>query len=248
MSDHEKVLEIVGSTQRAPYPFDANRAALVVVDVQRWFTEPDAPLARFDEQQSPGITTGYFERVATHVLPNIARLQQAFRAVRLPIVFLAVGSGAGGRDLPNWMRDFDEISLERLGHRIVPSVGDPIWQIDDRVAPRSGEPVLNKVSSGPLASTKLDQLLRNLDADSVVVCGLTTAICVAQTARELSDRSFRVIIAADACTERSEEMHEAALLSFGWCFGRVRATGEVIASIESSGGSTRRRSSAVSAP
>jgi nicotinamidase-related amidase len=232
MNEHAQVLEVVRNTQRAPYRFDSKRAALIVVDVQRWFTEPDAPIARFDERVSPGITAGYFARVATDVLPNVARLRHAFRARRLPTVFLAVGSHADGCDLPHWMRDFDEIAQAQLGQRIVPSVGDPIWQIDSRVAPRAGELVLNKVSSGPHASTKLDQILRNLGVDSVVVCGLTTAICVAQTARELSDRNFRVVIASDACTDRSVEMHDAALISFGWCFGRVKPTCDAIALLE----------------
>lgn len=58
---------------------------------------------------------------------------------------------------------------------------------------------------------------------SLVVCGLTTAICVTQTARETADRGFRVIVAKDACTEMSEEMHEAALFTFSpssGCAGR----------------------------
>ncbi len=36
------------------------------------------------------------------------------------------------------------------------------------------------------------------------------------------------MVAEDACTEMSQEMHQAALLAFGYVFGRVRATEEVI--------------------
>jgi nicotinamidase-related amidase len=67
-----------------------------------------------------------------------------------------------------------------------------------------------------------------LGVNSVAVCGLTTAVCVTQTAREMADRGFRVIIAEDACTEMSEEMHQAALLAFSYVFGRVRRTSEVV--------------------
>ena len=105
---------------------------------------------------------------------------------------------------------------------------DPSWQIEDSVAPLPGEMVLNKTSSGPLSSTKLDQILHNLGVNSLVVCGLTTAVCVTQTARETADRGFRVIVAEDACTEMSEEMHQAALLTFSYVFGRVRRTEEVV--------------------
>ena len=61
-----------------------------------------------------------------------------------------------------------------------------------------------------------------------MVCGLTTAVCVTQTARETADRGFRVIVVEDACTEMSEEMHRAALFAFSYVFGRVRTTAEVL--------------------
>ena len=79
--------------------------------------------------------------------------------------------------------------------------------MENAVAPRPGELVLNKTSRGALSSTKLDQILHNLGVNSLAICGLTTAICVAQTARETADRGFRVVMVQDACTELSEETH-----------------------------------------
>jgi nicotinamidase-related amidase len=106
-----------------------------------------------------------------------------------------------------------------VGDRIWPRNDDPSWQIDDRVAPQSGEIVLHKTTSGPVNSTKLDQLLHNLGVTSLVVVGLTTDVCVTQTARETADRGFRVVVAEDACTTLSEEMHKSALLAFSLAFG-----------------------------
>jgi nicotinamidase-related amidase len=62
---------------------------------------------------------------------------------------------------------------------------------------------------------------------SVVVCGLTTAVCVSQTARELADLGFQVIVAEDGCTELSDESHRAALFTFALTFGRVRPTRQI---------------------
>jgi isochorismate hydrolase len=62
---------------------------------------------------------------------------------------------------------------------------------------------------------------------SLVVCGLTTAVCVGFTARQTADRGFRVVMVSDACTELSQEMHDGALLSFGHVFGQVRSTQEL---------------------
>lgn len=100
------------------------------------------------------------------------------------------------------------------------------WQIDDAIAPLPGELIINKTSSGALSSTSLDQTLHNMGITSLGVCGLTTAVCVGLTARQTADRGFRVVIVSDACTELSQEMHEAALLSFIHVFGQMRSTRE----------------------
>jgi hypothetical protein len=131
-----------------------------------------------------------------------------------------------GRDLPELMRQSNQLGVELVGCRISPFVGDP-RQFDEAVTPLPGEMVLNKTSSGPLSSTRLDQLLLNMGINSLVVCGLTTAVCVTQTAREIVDRGFRVLVVEDACTEMSEEMHRAALFTFSYAFGRVKTTDEV---------------------
>ena len=229
MTDHEKVREIIRLKDQAPIHIDPSKSALLIVDVQLYFARPDYPFARSFEKLVPGSTVGYFERVNTIVLPNIQRLQEAFRSRGLPVIFCIAGSYTeDGRDLPQWLRDFNQLSLMLLGQRSIPMVNDPSWQIDESVSPLPGEMVLNKTSSGPLNSTKLDQTLHNMGIDSLVVCGLTTAVCVTQTARETADRGFRVIVAEDACTEMSVEMHRAALETFSLTFGRIRDTDALV--------------------
>jgi nicotinamidase-related amidase len=97
----------------------------------------------------------------------------------------------------------------------------PLYAASHRASPRLRLPET-------LHPTKLDQILRKAGINSLVVCGLTTAICVSQAAREAADRGFRVLIADDACTEVAPEMHAFALLTFSYSFGRVRTTDEVV--------------------
>jgi nicotinamidase-related amidase len=229
MSDDDKIRQLLRLKDQAPVTFDPRDCALVIVDVQRYFSRPDYPFTHVLEKLVPGLTAGYFDRIRSGVLDNIVRLQTAFRARGRPVIFLAAGCCLPeGRDLPEWMREFDQLGVALVGRRVCPPVNDPSWQIDDAVAPLPGEMVLNKASSGALSSTKLDQTLHNLGVNSLVVCGLTTAVCVTQTARETADRGFRVIVAEDACTEMSQQMHDAALLTFAYVFGRVRRTEEIV--------------------
>lgn len=227
MTDHEKIQEMVMQKDKAPLTLERAKSALLIIDAQRYFASPDYPFGQVFEKLAPGAVGGYYKRVRATVLPNIKRLQECFRSLQLPVIFCGAGCYLpDGRDLPEWMREFDQLSLQLLGCRVCPPVGDPSWQFEDTIAPTPGELVLNKSSSGPLASTKLDQILHNLGITSLVVCGLTTAVCVTQTARELADRGFRVLVAEDACTELSEEMHRAALFTFSYVFGRVKTTEE----------------------
>jgi biuret amidohydrolase len=229
MTEHDKVLELIRLKDQAPINLDLHKTALLVIDAQRYFVSPDYPFAQAYEKLVPGATAGYFERVKTRVIPNIKRLQEFFRSQGSPIIYTAIGSHMeNGRDLPGWLRDFDQLGLAVLGKRILPPVNDRSWQIDDSVAPLPGELVLNKTSSGPLNSTKLDQTLHNMGIDTLIVSGLTTDVCVTQAARETADRGFQVIVVEDACTTLSEEMHRGALQCFSIAFGRVKETDEVM--------------------
>lgn len=235
MNEHEKVLEIIRLKDEAPLDFDPHHSALLVIDMQRYFVHPDYPFAQTIERLMPGATKGYFKRVSGVVVPNIQKLLKVFRRHDRPVFFTGTGSySADGTELPQWLKNFDQLGQALLGKRIWPQVNDPSWQIDDSVAPQKGELVLHKTSSGPLNSTKLDQILHNLEINSLVVTGLTTDVCVIQTARETADRGFRVVVADDCCTTLSEEMHDAALLAFSLAFGRVRKTDDILKLFSSS--------------
>jgi nicotinamidase-related amidase len=233
MSEHDSVLDIIRHKNAQPLVIDPARAALLVIDVQRYFVHPGYPFSQVLDSLASGVTAGYFARVKSAVLPNIQRLQQAFRAVNGPIFYTATGTALGdGRDLPGWLRNFDQLGLMLLGKRVWPRSDDESWRVEDIVAPWPGELVLLKGSSGPFNSTGLEATLRHLSLTTLVVTGLTTDVCVTQTAREAADRGFSVVIAEDACTTLSEEMHRGALAAFGLAFGSVRCTSDVIAALE----------------
>lgn len=126
MTDHEKMKELLRMKDEAPITFEPPKSALIIVDVQRWFSRSEYQLGRILEKMVSGASAGYFDRVQSRVLGNIQRLQQVFRSRGLPVIFLAVGCNSpDGRDLPEWMRDFDQVGLNLLGERITPPVNHP---------------------------------------------------------------------------------------------------------------------------
>jgi nicotinamidase-related amidase len=230
MNEHEQVIGIIRGKNQSPIELDPSRTALIVVDMQRYFTQPSFPFTQVFEKLSPGSSVGYLKRVRETVIPSIQKLLSCFRALRAPVAFTAVGTEAGdGRELPCWLRSFDELGLATLGKRVWPPVSDPSWEIDESLKPLTGEVVLNKLSAGTFATTGLEQRLRHQGAEWAVVTGVSSDVCVATTAREAADRGFKTIMVSDGCTTFSEQMHQASLDTFNIAFGWVRAADEIVA-------------------
>ncbi|MGE0826349.1 MAG: cysteine hydrolase family protein [Candidatus Binatia bacterium] len=229
MTDHDKILEIIRQKDQVPITLEVSKTALLIIDMQRYFVRPQYSLMQTFEQLAPGVTGPYCERVHATVIPNINRLQNCFRAHQLPIIYTAIGTcRSDGQDLNQMWKDLDRLSEHVIGQRMFPRVNDPAWQIDDSLAPLPDELVVNKTSSGTLNSTMLDQTLRNMGIESLIVSGVTTDVCVETTARDAADRGFQVIVVEDACTAFSETLHRAALQAFSLAFGRVRRTPDII--------------------
>jgi nicotinamidase-related amidase len=231
MSEHEQIVDILHAKNRTPLQLDPLRTALLVIDMQRYFTQPSFPFTAMFDTLSSGAAAGYLTRVREIVIPGIQRLLTCFRTAGSPIIFTAVGSETGtGSDLPCWLRVLDELGLATLGSRIWPLVDDPSWEIDEALKPQPGELVLNKLSAGAFTTTGLEQRLRHQGVEAVVVTGVATDVCVSTTAREAADRGFRTVVVSDACTTLSEQLHQANLTTlhvFGW----VQTVEEVIARV-----------------
>ena len=233
MNEHEQVLNMIRTKNQAPIELDRSHTALIIVDMQRYFTEPGFPFTEVFNHMSPGVAAGYLKRVSEVVIPNIQLLLACFRANKSPIIFTAVGTETGdGQDLPGWLKGFDTLGMAVLGSRVWPPVTDPSWEIDDALSPEPGELVVNKLSAGTFATTGLEQRLRNQSINAVIVSGVASDVCVATTAREAADRGFQTIMVSDACTTLSEAMHQASLDTFNIALGSVRTAADVIALLQ----------------
>jgi nicotinamidase-related amidase len=77
--------------------------------------------------------------------------------------------------------------------------GTPGIEIHPDLAPAAGEPVITKESPNGFLATDLEQRLRAIGAEQLVLCGMMTSMCVDATARAASDLGFEVTVLADAC-------------------------------------------------
>ena len=231
-TDHDAVLGIIAQKASAPLELPAGQTALIVVDLQRAFVQPEGRFPKLMSMLAPGAIAQYRERIAREVVPNAARLIEEFRAAGLPIAFTGAGTRTGdGSDLAGWLRGFDEVSRQIVGAPVWPAVDEPDWAVDAAVADREGEIVVAKTTADPFISTDLGDQLRGKRVTTVVVCGLTTDVCVAATARGAADRDFQTIVAEDACATLSDQLHRASLDIIGLAFGRVAKSSEIVSGL-----------------
>jgi nicotinamidase-related amidase len=197
--------------------------------MQRYFCRRDSVFARFAGMHG-GPHDWYYGHLEAVVIPNIARLLEVFRARRGRIVFTEFGSGLpDGADLPLWARRHNDLSRAVLGTACYPPLADPSARVIDELAPRDGELVVPKTTSGPLAGTDVDARLRALGVGSVVVTGVATDVCVTGMSRELADAGFDVQLVADACATPLKESHDWALRLLGATFATLVKTDDLVA-------------------
>jgi nicotinamidase-related amidase len=86
--------------------------------------------------------------------------------------------------------------------------------------------VLDTTTLSPFNSTALDQYLRNMGVENLVVAGVLTDAAVETTARDAGDRGFNVIAVEDACAALEAEHHDTTFATASWYVGKT--TNEVI--------------------
>ncbi|MCA1647955.1 MAG: cysteine hydrolase, partial [Chloroflexi bacterium] len=69
--------------------------------------------------------------------------------------------------------------------------------------------------------TNLDNALLNLGVETLVICGVTTNMCVESTVRDASQRDYRVYVVREAVAELDLTRHEHALRAMAFGFGFV---------------------------
>ena len=199
-----------------PIAIDWGTTALVIIDMQRDFMEPGG----FGETLGNDVS-----QLASAVAP-IAAVLKAARETGMMVVHTREGHLPDLSDAPPAkiergapsLRIGDPGPMGRIlirgeaGHDIIPAL-----------YPVEGEIVIDKPGKGAFYATTLGADLKARDIDTLLVCGVTTEVCVNTTVREANDRGYRCIVISDGCASYFPEVHEMGLKMikaqggiFGW--------------------------------
>jgi nicotinamidase-related amidase len=220
--------QVTVDAEPEPIAIDVGRTALVIIDMQRDFLEPGG----FGETLGNDVSL-----LGAAVGPCRAVLETA-RRKGMFVVHTREGHRPDMSDAPKAKVERGDPSMRigakgpmgrilirgEAGHDIVPSL-----------YPRAGETVIDKPGKGAFYATDLDPVLHNRGIENLIVCGVTTEVCVNTTVREANDRGYRCIVPGDCCGSYFPEFHEAGLRMIkaqGGIFGWVTDSARVLRALE----------------
>jgi nicotinamidase-related amidase len=203
--------------------------ALLVIDMQRDFLDPRAYAAR------AGLDIA---RLRSTVAP-VQALLTAARGSGMRVLFTREGHRPDLSDCPATKRARSRAagaeigSAGPLGRLLVR--GEYGHDLIDECQPAAGDVVIDKPGYSAFHQTDLDQILRANGMTTLIVCGVTTEVCVHTTVRAATDLGYHCITVADACAASEAHLQQPALAMLGvegGIFGTVSDCADLLSRFE----------------
>lgn len=189
----------IAGYERHPYAIRPDRTALLVIDMQSYFTSPDSHA---------------FLPASGAIIPQIARLVSMFRKDGMPVIFTRHVDleGRGG--------------LMGVWWKAPIRAGDPMSRLDPRVD-AEGCRIIRKHRYSAFAGTRLASMLRRENVDTVAISGVMTHLCCETTAREAFMRDIQVAFLMDGTATQDEALHVSSLRTLADGFAEVMTCREL---------------------
>ncbi|MGQ9680501.1 MAG: cysteine hydrolase family protein [Candidatus Bathyarchaeia archaeon] len=135
---------------------------------------------------------------SSRIVPNISNLLARARGNNVPVIYITDAHHRVAEP------EFEVWPLHALD-------GSEGSKIVEEIRPEAGDYHIKKRRYSGFYETGLDSLLRDLEADTLVITGLVTNICIQHTAADAFFRGYRIIIPSDCVEAPSDDEQEYAL-------------------------------------
>lgn len=197
--------------------FRKENCTLIIIDMQNAFINPNGSLARM------GLDTS---RTANSIKPIIT-LKNEFNKCKLPIIYLQHIHRQDGLDAGLIEKVF--LPIMQLGH-----CKEGSWdsEIIDELKPSETDYIVKKHRFSGFYNTQLDDVLRGLGVNILVVCGISTNVCVESTVRDAFYRDYNVFVPLESTAGFTVEQEQAAIENFQFAFARVISLDDMLAKLK----------------
>ncbi len=209
-------------------PESLSRSALLVIDMQRDFCSAGGYAAQ----------AGLDVARLSSVISNIRLMLDAARAAGMTVVHTREGHLPDLSDCPP-----EKLRRSRAAGAEIGSIG-PLGRLlvrgeyghdfIDELQPVAGELVIDKPGYGAFFRTSLQDELQRRGITRLLLCGVTTEVCVHSTLREAVDRGLRCVLVSDGCAASDPALQAPALQMLrveGGIFGELATAAEVVVDI-----------------
>lgn len=195
--------------------FETKKAAIVVVDLQKGFLDDDG----FVAVQGRDVSA-----CRAAALRGVTLAEQA-RAAGMPVFWLRYSVRPDYADAGVLI---DEIrpNVKRMGGLRSDS---PETALIDAIKLQPQDTVIDKTRYSGFVGTPLEPALRARGISQLVVCGVTTSMCVESTVRDAGQMDYRVFVARECCGDFDPDRHEASLKAMEFGFARLVGDNELAA-------------------
>lgn len=180
-----------------------DKAALLVIDMQRYFCDEDSHA---------------YVTESPRVIDNTQKVLEYFRGNDRPVFFTSFSVKEGEYDpIANWWED-------------TVKEGSSQAEITKDLSLREDEIIIRKPTYDAFIRTDLEKMLHERGIKQLVITGVLTNFCCETSARSAFCRGFDVFVISDAVAAFDDEAHLASLKNLAWGFASVVEVGDILVS------------------
>lgn len=189
-------------------------SALIVVDMQNGFLDSKGGMAQL----------GFAWDKLAAASPGVQRLVAGAREAKVPVFWTRYvyepDFRDGGVQVEEIMPMLKDVKLCVAG----------TWdaELHPDMKPEDGDIIIDKNRPSSFYATRLKSYLRSQGVEEIVVCGVTTNICVETTVRDAAQRNYKTFVVRDAVGEVDDFRGQTALKAMEYLFARVMTVNEVL--------------------
>ena len=177
-------------SNQTPFKLTNVKSDLIVSDPQKLTMSRAGYYSRLARKKGVEKELEYYFSSLTTTIKNIKKLLYFFRKTKSTIIFTRF----------HWQDRPDSLTQSHHPMFNPKEIVEEDFRFLIGLKPKNEEIVLNKICENPFNCTEIDDLLKSLKVNHIIICGVRTPGYLDTMALDATDRGFTVTVVSDSCT------------------------------------------------